>query len=138
MTSDISWLLTLLALLLSLIATWRSIVFRRKAERQAKLLAAANECIADTQKQLSSLKEQEGKFDGFQKTLNLAEITTKLQEPRLSLQHCNDTMKPPERYRYVHSLASGGMSSQEIATILSISIHEAEQLVNLAKLAHPQ
>lgn len=131
-----STLLTLLALLLCSVATWRSIVYHRKSEVRKKLLQEKNETLAALQIKLNGLEEKEKKYDGFQETLNLAEITTKLQEPRLSAQNFNRTMSPPERYRYVHSLASGGMSPQEIASVLSISIHEADQLVNLARLAH--
>ena len=44
-------------------------------------------------------------------------------------------MDAPERYRYVHRLAESGMAAEEIAEVLSISGHEARQLVNLARLA---
>ncbi len=133
-----SALLTLSALFLCSVATWRSIVYHRKSEDREKLLQETNETLAVLQKKLISLEEKEKKYDEFQESLNLAEITTKLQEPRLSAQNFNRTVSPPERYRYVHSLASGGMSPQDIASVLSISIHEADQLVNLARLAHLQ
>jgi hypothetical protein len=136
LATNTSTLLALLALLLSCLVTWRSIFFRRKTDRQAERLRKANETLADYEQRLSSLEKRGKQYDTFQESLNLAEITTKLQGSRLSAQQYNRDMSPPERYRYVHSLASGGMSSQEIASILSISIHEADQLVNLARLAH--
>jgi hypothetical protein len=128
--------LIILALLLCSAATWRSIVYRRRAKQQSRLLAETSEALAEVNKKLIFLQERDKKFTEFQDSLNLAEITTRLQKSRLSAQDCN-RMSPPERYRYVHSLAESGMSSQEIATVLSISIHEAEQLVNLSRLAHP-
>ena len=136
--SHLSILLTFLALLLCSVATWRSIVFRRRAEGRERLLQEATDALSASQKKLNDLEERGQKYDAFQESLNLAEITTRLQKPRISVQNRPRSMDPPERYRYVHSLASGGMSSREIASVLSISIHEADQLVNLARLAHSQ
>jgi hypothetical protein len=130
--------LTLLALLLCSVATWRSIVYKKRMDQQSRLLAETNQTLTDVSKKLSSLQEKDKKLSEFQNNLNQAEITTRLQKSRLSVQHTNSSMSPPERYRYVHSLAESGMSSQEIASVLSISVHEAEQLVNLSRLAHPQ
>jgi len=133
-----STLLALLALLLCSLVTWRAIFFRRKADHQEKRLRKAEGTLADFEQKIHNLEERGHAYNAFQESLNLAEITTKLQKSRLSAQEYNHNMSPPERYRYVHSLAAGGMSSQEIASILSISIHEADQLVNLARLAHPE
>jgi hypothetical protein len=129
-------LLILLALLLSSVATWRSIFFRKKMEQQSKLLAEANATLAEMHEKLSGLQEKDKKSSDFSRSLNQAEISIRIQESRLSAQNYNRSMSPPERYRYVHSLAAKGMSSQEIALVLSISIHEADQLVNLSRLAH--
>ena len=129
-------LLILLALLLCSVATWRSIIFKKKADQQAKLLAETNETLTEVRQKLTLLQEQDQKSNDFNKTLNQAKITTRLQKSRLSAQNYNCSMSPPERYRYVHSLAANGMSSNEIASVLSISIHEADQLVNLSRLAH--
>ena len=130
--------LILLALLLCSLATWRSITFRRKMDRQSKLLAETDKTLEEMRKKLLLLQEKEQKSSDFNRSLNQASITTSLQKSRLSAQNYNPRLSPPERYRYVHSLASNGMSPEEIASILSISIHEADQLVNLSRLAHPQ
>jgi hypothetical protein len=131
-------LLILLALLLCSVATWRSIVFKKKADRQSKLLAEASETLEEVRKKLIILQGKDQKSNDFDKSLNQAEITTRLQKSRLSSQNYNRSLSSPERYRYVHSLAANGMSSNEIASILSISIHEADQLLNLSRLAHPK
>jgi len=131
-------LLILLALLLCSVATWRSILFKKKADRQAKLLNETNQTLAEVQKKLIVLQEKDLKSNDFTRSLNQAEITTRLQKSRLSAHNYNRNMSPPERYRYVHSLAANGMSSNEIASVLSISIHEADQLVKLSRLAHPK
>jgi hypothetical protein len=128
--------LILLALLLCSLAIWRCIIFKKKADLHAKLLAETNQTLAEVQKKLTILQEKDLQSNDFNRSLNQAEITTRLQKSRLSAQNYNRSLSPPERYRYVHSLAANGMSSHEIASVLSISIHEADQLVNLSRLAH--
>jgi hypothetical protein len=131
-------LLILLALLLCSVATWRSVILKKKADRQAKLLAETNLTLTEVRQKLTLIQEKDQQSNDFNKSLNQAEITTRLQKSRLSAQNYNRSKSPPERYRYVHSLAANGMSSHEIASVLSISIHEADQLVNLSRLAHPK
>lgn len=105
-------------------------------ERKSKLLQEADKTLADYQKKIHDLEERGKQIMEFQESLQQAEITTRLQKPRLTTQQLNSNANPPERYRYVRSLTASGMSSQEIASVLSISIHEADQLVALAKIAH--
>jgi DNA-binding NarL/FixJ family response regulator len=107
-------------------------------EQQSKLLTEANRTLAEMHEKLSVLQEKDQKSSDFNRSLNQAEISVRLQKSRLSAQNYNRSMSPPERYSYVHSLAAKGMSSQEIALVLSISIHEADQLVNLSRLAHSE
>ena len=130
-------ILTLLALLLCSVATWRSIIYRKKVDEQTKLLTETNESLEEARKSLTGLQKNEKKNNSFNDSLSQAEITTRLQTSRLSTQSHNRSLSPPERYRYVHSLATNGMSSQEIADVLSLSIHESDQLVKLCRLAHP-
>jgi ATP/maltotriose-dependent transcriptional regulator MalT len=130
--------LVVLALLVCSVAIWRSTIFRKRANQQSKLLAETSETLEEVRKKLTALQEKDKQYKEFQDSLDQAEITTRLQKSRLSTQQYNRSMSAPERYRYVHSLAASGMSSEEISQVLSISIHEAEQLVNLSRLAHPQ
>ena len=131
-----SLLLILPALLLGSVATWRSILFRKKVEQQSKLLAEANAALAEMHERLNVLQEKSHKYNDFSRDLNQAEISVRLQKSHLSAQSNNRSMSPPEKYSYVHSLAAKGMSSEDIALVLSISVHEADQLVNLSRLAH--
>jgi len=63
-------------------------------------------------------------------------LTTKSQKPQPSKAHALESPRnTPERYSYIHSLAEKGLSVEEIASILTISTHEASQLVTLAKIA---
>lgn len=73
----------------------------------------------------------------FAKSLQEAEITTNLQKPRLSLQKATQTKhNNKDKYQYIQTLSGSGMASEDIAKVLSISSNEAEQLVNLSKLAN--
>ncbi len=138
MTTDLNFYLALLALLLCSIATWRSIFFHSKVEHQKRLLQESDKILAEYKKKICDLEAKGKQFSEFQESLQQAEITTRLQKPRLSTQQVNSSTNPPERYKYIRSLAAGGMSSKEIASVLSISIHEADQLVALARIAHPE
>lgn len=110
----------------------------RKANDKLKLeLATVTENLTLTQESLKSLKAKYTQTIEFQKKLSEAELTTKLQQPRLSAQHQSDRQQAPERYQYVRTLAKEGMDAEEIAKILSISKQEAEQLVTLSKLSNP-
>lgn len=110
-------------------------VFRRKSHvLSTKLISTENE-LRKTETELCELKSRLESTIEFQKSLKDAEITTKLQKTRLSAQTVATSIKTPERYRYVKSLADSGMAAEEIAGVLSISPHEAAQLVTLSRLA---
>lgn len=73
----------------------------------------------------------------FGDNLRTAALTTRLQQPRLAVQqtcHANT----PERYSYIKSLVAKGMDAQEIAALLSMSIHETTQIITLLNVAQPQ
>ncbi len=65
----------------------------------------------------------------------MAELTTNFQKPRLNGQNSAKSGSPPEKYRYLQSLAQKGMPADEIASVLAISTHEAQQLITLSKIA---
>lgn len=64
----------------------------------------------------------------FGHDLNHAELKTRLQSPL-------PTGNAPDKYRHVASLAAQGMSVEQIAEVLNISLPEANQLVSLSRLA---
>ena len=74
----------------------------------------------------------------FDDNLRAAELTTRLQQPRLTMQQSGYVPAAPERYRYIQPMAEKGLSAQEIASMLSMSLHEATQLVTLTRVARPQ
>ncbi len=129
-STTVALVAALLACLVSLLA----IHFRRKASRLTSDLDKLQEKLAVTHTDLQALQQKYQDSLDFQKNLSEAELTTRLQQPRLSAQHGHSRITAPERYLYIRSLAQNGMSAEEIASVLSISVTEAEQLVNLAKL----
>lgn len=74
----------------------------------------------------------------FDDNLRAAELTTRLQQPRLTAQQGSYAPAPPERYRYIQSMVEKGLNVEEIASTLSMSLHETTQLVTLIRMAHPQ
>lgn len=67
----------------------------------------------------------------FEHDLNHAELKNRLQAPA-SLGNA------PDKYRHIASLADQGMSVEQIAEVLNISLPEANQLVSLSRLAPRQ
>ncbi|MGB3226304.1 MAG: hypothetical protein WBB23_26190 [Desulforhopalus sp.] len=92
-----------------------------------------------TRKQFKELQEKHDKMYEFQNSLQVAELTTKLQKPRLNAQKKNLNItvnnSPPGKYSNIQSMIQQGMSIEKIAAVLAISTHEAQQLVNLSKIA---
>ncbi|WP_163339264.1 hypothetical protein [Desulfopila sp. IMCC35008] len=123
--------LTILALILVLCLIF---LFRRKNNRLSAKLLSTETNLLNTQQELLELRQKLDSTLEFQKSLHEAEITTRLQQPRLEVQHANSSVKAPERYHYIKSLSEKGMGAEEIANILSISAHEASQLVTLSRL----
>jgi hypothetical protein len=88
-----------------------------------------------TRKQIDGLQERYAKINEFQNSLQVAELTTKFQKPRLNARNFAGDNSPVGKYSSVESLSQQGLSIEEIASILAVSTHEAQQLVNLSKLA---
>ncbi len=73
----------------------------------------------------------------FSDSLKQAEVTTSLQAPRIRHHSSTKTADDKKlRYQHLQSLSASGMAAAEIASILSISNHEAEQMLSLAKIAN--
>lgn len=127
--------LIILALLLCLLTVLRSLFFRRRLRQQSQFLAETHECMEDLQVKLGAIRKKNDTYSTIINTQNHDKLTVNLQQSRLPSPSYSRTMSPPERYRYVRSFVENGMSSEEIASILSISNHEADQLVNLSRLS---
>lgn len=133
--TSLAFAIALAALLVSILALSAVVIYRRKATKLSQELTTALDKLATAHAEVQTLEQRLQETAAFQKNLSEAELTTRLQQPRLSIQHGYQQINAPERYLYVKSLAQSGMGADEIATILKISSKEAEQLVNLARLA---
>jgi hypothetical protein len=112
----------------------KAISLKRKKDRFLFELTETTNHLAELKKELKDVRNKHDKAEQFKESLTVAELTTQLQKPRLSVHAPSATSSFPERYSFVHSLIQKKMSSDEIASILSISCQEAEQLVVLSKL----
>lgn len=130
-----STIIALLALPLTCLSAGLALRYRGKAARKSAELSQALEKLAAAHLDMQALQQRYQDSLEFQKNLNEAELTTRLQQPRLAVRHGYSRKAAPERYLYVRSLAQNGMSAEEISSVLSISTQEAEQLVNLSRLA---
>lgn len=128
-------LLLLIALATGAFAVFRAIHFQKKNRSLSGRLFEVTGNLETIQGNLRNLEQKYSQSLEFNQNLSNAGITTRLQTSRLSLQTRPDAPEAPERYRYVHRLAGSGMAAEEIASVLSISSHEASQLVALARLA---
>jgi hypothetical protein len=117
-----------------LLMTWVMLVKKENKllSRQLTETTVASEL---TKRQIGELQEKYAKINAFQNSLQVAELTTKFQKPRLNARNVAANNSPVGKYSSVQSLAQQGLSIKEIASILAVSTHEAQQLVNLSKLA---
>lgn len=65
---------------------------------------------------------------GFSPSLRQAGLQLRLQQ---GLQR----REPPEKYRFINSLAEYGVPAEEIARILGLAVSEVEQLMSLGRVA---
>lgn len=111
------------------------LLIKKKNKHLAQQLIKTTFSLQVTKKKLTALQEKPLKTKEFQDSLEVAELTTKFQKPRLDAQNYDTGSATPGKYSEVQALSEKGMSVEEIASVLTISTHEAHQLVNLSKLA---
>lgn len=115
-----------LCIVLTAVVT-RSRAAQRKTEREAilalqdKISNALQDNIPETGTTFNRVLSQA--------TLNSGFLATGMQV------HVKTHRDPPEKYKILQRLASQGMGSEEVAAILGISTVEADQLINLHKVA---
>ncbi|PID76624.1 MAG: hypothetical protein CSB24_05650 [Deltaproteobacteria bacterium] len=112
-------------------------IFLQK-KRLALLTAKTEELRRDyflLEEKYARLKLQAEQTKTFQESLKDAQISTKLQQSRLG----QDRKElPMDRYRHIAALSKSGAGKEEIAEALSVSTHEARQLMALSRLAADQ
>ena len=126
----------LLFLLLFIAAAIKAYALKKENNLLAEQLTETTISLERTRQHLGKLQGNHEEIALFQNSLATAEVNSKLQKPRVDdIPAPQRSRNSPERYCYIHSLAERGLSVEEIASILTISTHEARQLVTLAKIA---
>ncbi len=128
-------MLLFFTLFLCILIYFRAIYLRKKNDKHEGSLKEVTTSLANANQEIKRLRKLDQNFTDFQSRLSKAELTTQLQKSRLAFSNKNQHSQAPERYQYIHSLTQKGISSTDIASILSISLQEAEQLVALAGLS---
>jgi hypothetical protein len=123
-------LITLLLLVISLLALGK---LRREKILLAGQLTETSRSLEQATRELAALRLEQEESSVFKESLGTAQLTTRLQQPRLAAGGSSGGGSP-ERYRYVQSLADTGMADAEIATVLAISPHEIRQVLALSRL----
>ena len=128
-------LIAAIAIFLGLFFLILFVLQKRKNSFLAQQLTQTSIVLEATRKKLDTIQQKHEQILEFQNSLNVAELTTKFQKPRLEVQKNDGDNVASGKYSNIQSLTEKGMSIDQIASTLSISTHEAQQLVNLAKLA---
>lgn len=133
---NIFFYFALFFLLLFLGATLKAFALKKENNLLAEQLTETTISLERAQQNLIKLQKSHEEIVAFQNNLGKAELTAKLQKPQLNESYSpGRTRNTPERYNYIHSLMEKKLSVEEIASILTISTHEARQLITLVKIA---
>lgn len=125
------------------IAFGKAVILKKENTLLSRQLTETSNSLELTRKNLAILEEKQLKIDDFHssladavhRSLADAELSTRIEKSRATGLKNDHNHAAPEKYCYIHSLAEKGMSSEEIAAVLTISPHEARQLVALSKIA---
>lgn len=138
MQTSLTHLSVIVPALVGLVVLIKCILVIKENKLLSEQLTETTMLLAANNKKLRSLEDRYNEIREFQKSIEHAELTTKLQSPRLQVAHGTSTTHPasqaPEKYSYVRSLTEKGMTAEEIGTVLAISPHEASQLVALTMI----
>ena len=128
-------ILTLAALSLSITIFMYAVILRRRNRKHASLLAEQSEELHSLKAELAEKEENKEQEFNFEKSLKQAEVTTGLQQTRISFHNETNKSKAPERYAYVLSMFRSGIPTEEISSALGMSSYEITQLLKLSALA---
>lgn len=132
-----SLLLGLLSLLVLLLAATvvKILALRKENTLLAEQLTETSVSYDKTKTSLEQLQKVHEETMAFHRDLQEAAENTRPPVTKgKDFQQVERKWSAPERYGFIHTLASRGMSIEEIAAILNVSPHEARQVLNLAKI----
>ncbi|TKB10274.1 hypothetical protein [Desulforhopalus sp. IMCC35007] len=123
---------------LCLLSLTKYILVKKENKLLAQEIKTTTSQLELHRQKLTELEWRHNEIMNFHNSMQQAELTTKFQAPRLQAAHSqtssHKTNSTPEKYKYIHSLIENGMGPDEIASVLSISLHEARQLVCLSTI----
>jgi hypothetical protein len=126
-------LICILALLKTMVLIKENLSLSRELRKTVLQLRKAGE-------QPAKVKQDED-IEEFKDSLTTAEVTTKLQQPRLQVDGRSFATSPStisEKYSFIESMSQNGMDPKQIASILSLSIDEVKQVMTLSNLTKNQ
>ncbi len=106
----------------------------RRRHRQADMRAQERLRALSSRIDAALHEAEQAPEAAFEDSLRAASLTTGLQRPRLQVM-AGLGREAPEKYRILGKLASQGLESEEIASLLGISSTEAGQLLRLSHIA---
>lgn len=121
--------------ILCLLLGFAIILLKKQNVKLASQLQQTRQTLQETRQHLDATSRQLEELSSFQQSMVEAQLTTRLQTARGSVKGLGQCTTP-EKYQYIYTLTEKGMNADEIASVLSISRHEATQLVSLARIAH--
>ena len=123
------------ALALLLLAVLKIVALKKENALLAQQLTETSISLEKTRQSLEKLQQRHEEMVSFRSDLHQAEQSVRQAVPRVSdFQPAERKWAAPERYGYIHTLASRGMAVEEIAAILTVSPHEVSQVLNLARI----
>ncbi len=102
--------------------------------KKAALLKQKQRELHHMEQQFAILLERHKELQQFRNSMSEAEITTRLQSPRLTANPTAANPRLNEKYRLILTLAEKKMDCAEIAATLSLSTEEVAQVLALSAL----
>ncbi len=109
-------------------------VLLRDRRKKTLLLKQKQRELHHMEQQFAILLERHKELQQFRNNMSEAEITTRLQSPRLAANPAAANPHLNEKYRVILALAEKKMDCAEIAATLSLSTEEVAQVLALSAL----
>ncbi len=127
--------LTYVSISLCLLIFLYTIIIQRRVNNRSNLLNSRETELENQHEELLSKEDNQARNISFQNSLQQAEVTTELQQTRISFHNEQNKTKAPERYAYVLSMFRSGIPTEEISAALGMSSHEIAQLLKLSAIS---
>ncbi len=123
-------------LLISLALVIAVFVLLREKRAKTALLNQKQQKLSNLEARFSKLLSRYMELKEFRNSMNEAEITTRLQTPRLAASPTAANPRLNEKYRLILTLSEKEMTVADIAEVLSLSVQEISQVLALSDLGN--